>query len=163
MEYPRRPRKSPKFEAARTARIAAVQALYQMAHQNLSIQDVTEEFLTYRFQSSDYPYQPNKDLFLALTGAAQERLEDVDHMIRECLSAEWTLERLDSVLKAILRAACLELLAKVTPLPAPVLISEYVDITKGFFEGHEPGFVNGILDRISRALGYALNAENPEF
>ena len=37
-------------------------------------------------------------------------------------------------------------------VPAPVAISEYLDIAHAFFAGKEPGLVNGVLDRLARTL-----------
>jgi N utilization substance protein B len=61
------------------------------------------------------------------------------------------MERLGPVLRAILRSAIFELLAG-TDVPAKVVINEYVDLTRAFFEGNEPGFVNGVLDRLAHEL-----------
>ena len=61
------------------------------------------------------------------------------------------MDRLESVMRAIMRAAGFEMLAK-GEVPARVVINEYVDLTHAFFEGKEPGFVNGVLDKIARTL-----------
>ena len=67
------------------------------------------------------------------------------------LTPDWPLERLESVLRAILRAGAYELLAR-PDVPAPVVISEYLEIGHAFFAGKEPGLVNGVLDRLARTL-----------
>ena len=72
-------------------------------------------------------------------------------MITPALSAEWPLERLEAVLRAILRAGAYELFAR-ADVPLKVVITEYVDIAHAFFEGKEPGLVNAVLDRIGRVL-----------
>jgi N utilization substance protein B len=55
------------------------------------------------------------------------------------------------VLRAILRVGAYELLAR-EDVPVPVVISEYLDIGHAFYEGKEPGMVNGVLDRLARTL-----------
>ena len=55
------------------------------------------------------------------------------------------------VLRAILRAAAYELIGR-GDVPARVTITEYVEIARGFFAGKEPGFVNGLLDKLARQL-----------
>ena len=55
------------------------------------------------------------------------------------------------MLRAILRAGAYELLAR-ADVPAPVVISEYLDIGHAFFAGKEPGLINGVLDRLARIL-----------
>ena len=61
----------------------------------------------------------------------------------------WTLARVDSILRAILRAGGLELVAR-RDVPAKVVIDEYVGIAHDFFAGDEPGFVNAALDAMAR-------------
>ncbi len=77
--------------------------------------------------------------------------KDIDPILSAVLPADWPLDRLESVMRAILRAAGFEMLAK-GEVPARVVINEYVDLTHAFFEGKEPGFVNGVLDKIARTL-----------
>ena len=73
---------------------------------------------------------------------------EIDKAIANCLSQTWTLARVDSILRAILRAGGLELVAR-RDVPAKVVIDEYVGIAHDFFAGDEPGFVNAALDRIA--------------
>ena len=63
----------------------------------------------------------------------------------------WRLERIDSVLRAILRAGTYELMARLD-VPAPVVINEYVNLAHAFFDGKEPGFANAVLDTLVRRL-----------
>jgi N utilization substance protein B len=74
---------------------------------------------------------------------------EIDKAIADCLSQNWTLARVDSILRAILRAAGLELIAR-RDVPAKVVIDEYVGIANDFFSGDEPGFVNAALDTMAR-------------
>lgn len=145
------------FEKSRAARLAAVQALYQICETEETASAVIEEFILYRFNSGDYPVSVDISLFRNLITTAYERRQDITEIILANLSQEWTLERLESILKAILQVSTAEFLGQLTAVPAPVIISEYVDITYGFFEGKEAGFVNSYLDRVAKNLGYALS------
>jgi N utilization substance protein B len=73
----------------------------------------------------------------------------VDAAIARRLAENWRLERLDATVRAILRAGAFEL-AHRPDVPTEVVIDEYVDVAKSFFEGTEPGFVNGALDAVAR-------------
>jgi len=145
------------FEKNRAARLAAVQALYQISETEQTASAVIEEFILHRFNSGDYPVSVDIALFRNLITTACERRQDIRDIILANLSQEWTIERLESILKAILQVATAEFLGQLTTVPAPVIISEYVDITHGFFEGKEPGFVNSYLDKVAKHLGYSLS------
>ena len=72
-------------------------------------------------------------------------------MIARALTQEWPIERLEAILRAILRAGAYELLARID-VPARVVISEYLEVAHAFFSGKEPSLVNGVLDRLGRLL-----------
>jgi N utilization substance protein B len=74
---------------------------------------------------------------------------DIDQAIAKRLASGWRLDRIDATLRAILRAGAYELTLR-EDVPVEVAIDEYVEITKSFFEGPEPGFVNAALDAIAR-------------
>ncbi|KAB2837099.1 MAG: transcription antitermination factor NusB [Caedimonadaceae bacterium] len=143
--------KKPSFESSRAARVAAVQALFQIEHQKADPKTVADEFLLYRFRTSDYPTRPHTDLFLALIGAATDRRDDIFSIIEHNLDEKYRIDRMEPVLISILTVGIAELLAKPAPVPLPVIISEYVDITKGFYEGNEPSYVNYVLDHIAKS------------
>lgn len=82
-------------------------------------------------------------------GVVREQLR-IDPLIDRHLAEGWRLHRVDSILRAILRAGAYEILDR-TDVPARVVISEYVDLAHAFFEGEEPKVVNGILDKLARA------------
>ena len=73
----------------------------------------------------------------------------IDRAIARRLAAGWKLERIDATLRGILRAGAFELMRR-PDIPVEVVIDEYLEITKSFFEGPESGFVNGALDAIAR-------------
>jgi N utilization substance protein B len=86
-----------------------------------------------------------------VTGVGQHRSE-LDRRIAGALTPDWPLERLDTVLRAILRAASYELL-HCSETPAKVIISEYMALADSFFSGREPALVNGVLDTIAHTTG----------
>ena len=136
------------------ARLCAVQALYQMEMGGGSAESIVTQFVEHRFSEvvDGFDYR-NADtaLFGSIVRGASLNRPQLDEMISGSLVEGWTLERLDNLLRATLRAGVYELLF--TPdVPVKVVLNEYVDIAHGFFEGAEPGLVNGILDTIGRLL-----------
>jgi N utilization substance protein B len=132
-------------DARRAARLAAVQALYQMELAGAGAEEVAEEFIAHRFD--DTP--TDADFFKVIVEGVPMHQTEIDKAIAACLSATWTLARVDSILRAILRAGGLELVAR-KDVPAKVVIDEYVGIANDFFAGDEPSFVNAALDRMAR-------------
>ena len=145
---------------ARTAsRVAAVQALFQSEQTGTSAETVIDEFVRHRlgelpgtgsFEEGRIP-AAEVPLFARIVRAAAARGEATDHMLTELLPPEWKLERLDPVLRALLRAASAELAMADGP-PSRVVINEYLDIAHGFFTGEEPRMANGLLDRMAHLL-----------
>lgn len=136
------------------ARLAAVQALYQIDHSGDAGDKVLEEFLRFRLGDSfdtENDVAPHKNLFTEIVRGVGARGTEIDDVISAALSNKWTFERVEIILRAILRAGVYELEAR-KDTPARVVINEYVDIAHAFYDGQEPGMVNGMLDRISRSL-----------
>lgn len=140
------------FEARRVSRLAAVQALFQIEYTQSATLAVIQEFIEYRFKSDEYPCQPDDSLFKALVLKTMDRREDVLRLIDANLSQPWTYLTLEPVLRAVLQSGALELLESLSKTPAPVIISEYIDITKGFLGHQEAQLTNAVLDKIARAL-----------
>jgi len=133
------------------ARLAAVQGLYQMDLAATDIADVIAQFAT-RFGADGEGGAPDvaDRLFFAelLRGVVRRQLE-IDPLVDARLAGGWRLNRLDSILRAILRSGAFELMER-RDIPAKVIISEYVDVAKAFFTGEEPKVVNGVLDKLAR-------------
>src|SRR5690606_28794089 len=89
-----------------------------------------------------------------VTGVIRSQL-DIDPTIDNALARDWPMARIDATLRAILRAAVFELLRR-KDIPAAVVISEYVDIARAFYEDDAPGLVNGVLDAIARQVKVEL-------
>ncbi|MEQ8356818.1 MAG: transcription antitermination factor NusB [Kiloniellaceae bacterium] len=136
------------------ARLLAVQALYQMAVREQSAADVLREFLDHRVGESIEGLKHgsvNRELLTELVEGVTRESADLDDMVAAVLDEEWTIERLEILLHALLRAATFELSERLD-VPARVVISEYVDLTNAFFDGRETNFVNGLLDRLAHVL-----------
>jgi len=139
-----------------TARLAAVQALYQVEFTGATASSVVEEFARHRFSDPGadeamVPAKVDAALFADIVGGVAERLGDLDAMIGPSLAEGWRVERLDPVLRACLRAGAFELAAR-ADVPARAAIDEYVGVARRFFSGSEPGVVNAVLDKIARRL-----------
>lgn len=151
--------KASKYERLRAARLAAIQASFQMESTGQSSQSMIEEFKRFRIDSGDYPVKLHEPLFQDLVQAVQDWKKDVHDILSKNLIEGWTPDRLDSVLRAILRIAIAEMLENPMKTPAPVIISEYVDLTRGFFGEEQVSYVNKALDQIARSLHLPLKKE----
>ncbi len=137
-----------------TTRLAAVQALYQVEMSGLSASAVIQEFLELRLAEEHDGLilgQIDQALFKALIQGTEKQVSDLDDMLTAVLPETWPIERLERVLRIILRAGVLEL-SDGPETPARVVIKEYVDLAHAFFEGREPAMANAILDRIAHLL-----------
>jgi transcription antitermination protein NusB len=136
------------------ARLAAVQALYQMDVARTDARVVIEEFTLHRFrgeaEKAHYD-RTDEDFFRSLVLGVVDKQRDIDPLVAIHLATGWKLARIDSILRAILRAAAFELQER-KDVPVKVIINEYVDIAHAFFGGDEPGVVNGILDAVARDI-----------
>ena len=95
--------------------------------------------------------EPDDAFFAALVESTEENADEVDDLISAVLADDWPLERLETLLHMLMRAAVYELAWRLD-IPAKVVINEYVDLAHAFFSEGEPGMVNGLLDRLSREL-----------
>jgi N utilization substance protein B len=138
-------------KARHAARLAAVQALYQMELTNVDAEAVVEEFVEHRFggETEVSPAgEPDEDFFADVLRGVPKHQVEIDRSIARSLSADWKLNRIDSILRAILRASTYELIAR-KDVPAKAVIDEYVEVAHAFFNGEEPAFVNAVLDRLA--------------
>jgi transcription antitermination protein NusB len=137
--------------ARHAARLAAVQAIYQMELTSLDAEAVIDEFCEHRFAELAPSVRPDADYFADVVRGVPRRQTEIDRAIVRHLAADWKFSRIDSILRAILRAGGYELIAR-SDVPAKVVIDEYLDITHAFFQGDEPGFVNAALDKLGREI-----------
>ena len=142
---------------ARTvARLAAVQALYQMELAGEGVDTVITEFLSHRFDSDlegEVMAEADEDYFQEIVRGVIGGQRDIDAAIKARLASNWRMERLDSTLRALLRAGAWELREQ-RNIPREIVIDEYVELAKAFFDDAEAKFVNAALDGVARdALG----------
>jgi N utilization substance protein B len=144
-------------QARSVARLAAVQALYQMEVSSAGAETVIREFSEHRFDR-DVPSDTGEDMTLAqadeaffadLVRGVVQHQKAIDSAVVKRLASGWKLDRLDATVRAILRAGAYEL-SRRSDVPTEVVIDEYVELAKSFFEGPEPGFVNGALDAVAQ-------------
>lgn len=138
--------------ARSVARLAAVQALYQMEVSGAGVESVIREFSDHRFDRDveDMTLATADEAFFAdLVRGVVAHQGEVDKAVVRRLASGWRLERVDATARAILRCGAYEL-AHRPDVPVEVVIDEYVELAKSFFEGPEPGFVNGALDAVAQ-------------
>ena len=142
----------PERRARTVARLAAVQALYQMEIAGAGVEAVIREFCDHRFDADlegERLAQADVSFFGEIVRGVVAGQKEIDGAIARRLAEGWRLERIDATLRAILRAGSFELLRR-PDIPTEVAIDEYVEVAKSFFEGPEPGVANGVLDGIAR-------------
>jgi N utilization substance protein B len=134
--------------------LAAVQALYQMELGGTSLPEVLAEFETHRLgkEVDGEQYRDADAAFFRdiVSGVVRDQLQ-LDPAVHETLAGGWPLARIDATLRAILRSGAYELSSR-PDVPARVVISEYVDVAKAFFDAEVAGIVNGVLDGLAHTL-----------
>ncbi len=136
------------------ARLAAVQALYQIGLTGASPEAVIEEFLEHRLEEELHALgleDADRALLDQLVRGVSAESENLDDILSAVLAEDWPIERLELLLRVILRAGAYELAFK-AEIPARVAITEYLWLAQAFFEGKEPGMTNGVLDHLARSL-----------
>ena len=137
-----------------TARLAAVQALYQQSLADTNAQKLLTEFHQHRRgEEIDGMRLANADraFFDDLVSGVLARQTDIDHLIGGFLGQGWTLARLDRLMLQILRAGAYEMVAR-PDVPLAAVVSEYADVADAFYNRTEVGFVNALLDRLGKSV-----------
>ncbi|GJM02742.1 MAG: hypothetical protein DHS20C08_12430 [Rhodomicrobium sp.] len=140
-----------------SARLAAVQALYQMDVAQTDLNEVLAEFISFRLgqeMEGDHMNKADITFFTDLLSGIVHQQRRLDPLIDKHLAASWRLNRIDSTLRAILRGGAYELTER-SDVPHKVVISEYVDVAHAFFENDEPKVVNAVLQNLWRAQSSA--------
>jgi N utilization substance protein B len=137
------------------ARLAAVQALYQIEITGLAVDQAIAQFLAGeapRTDIEDGPVAvlpaPDPELFAAIVGGVVAHRDRLDEIIGAALSIAWTVARLEILVRLILEAGVFELTFR-DDIPPNVSINEYVNVANAFFDGAEPGLINGVLDSVA--------------
>jgi len=136
------------------ARLAAVQALYQMDIGGTGVLEVVAEYEAHRLRQEldgETYLKADASWFRSIVSGVVREQTRLDPLIGSALQDDWALSRLDSTVRAILRAGTFELLDR-KDVPVPVIVTEYVEIAHAFFEEDEPKLVNAVLDRIAKQV-----------
>ncbi len=148
------PRPNSKASRRAAARLAIVQALYQMDIARTNLADLLAEYQAWRLgrelEGEQYR-EADQDFFRDVVAGVVREQRTLDPRIDETLPQDWPLRRLDAIVRAILRAGTFELMFR-PDVPARAAINEYLDVTRAFFETEEPRLVNGVLDRIAKQV-----------
>jgi transcription antitermination protein NusB len=150
--------KSPKSKirskARSVARLAAVQALYQMDMEDIGIARLLNEFHSHRLgvEIEDAQYaDADPDFFDDVVSGVDARRTEIDEIVNSKLGAQWKMERLDKTMLQILRAGTYELMAR-ADVPTGAVIDEYMDVAHAFFDAKDAKFVNGLLDAVAKVV-----------
>lgn len=141
-------------QARSAARLAAVQALYQIDMEQTPMALLLDEFHMHRLGAEiedDQYAEADVAFFDDVVKGVNARRDEIDGLIADKLAEGWSLTRLDKTMLQILRAGAYELVAR-KDVPRASSISEYVDVAHAFFEAREAKFVNGLLDAIAREV-----------
>lgn len=148
----RAPQDERKANRRGAARLAAVQALYQMDIAGTGLNEILAEFESHWLggEVEGSRYLPAEAAFFGdiVRGVVADQRK-LDRLIDEALERGWPLKRIEALLRATLRAGAFELDRR-KDVPARVVVSEYVDVAHAFVEADEAGMVNAVLDQIAR-------------
>lgn len=141
-------------KARSAARLAAVQALYQLEMEATGMPRLLDEFHQHRLGAEiegDQYAEAETAFFDDVVQGVAARKDEIDDLLADKLATGWKLERLDKTMLQVLRAGTYELLAR-ADVPTATVITEYVDVAHAFFESREAKFVNGILDALAKVV-----------
>ncbi len=140
-------------KARHSARLSAVQALYQMdlggSGSRQVVRDFTDHWQSKDRDNAEKPRSMDTEFFTQLVNGVVEDQRRIDQTIAGRLSEKWHLSRMDATLRAIVRSAVYEVLHH-EDIPAIVIIDEYVSVTDQFFEERETGFVNATIESLAK-------------
>jgi N utilization substance protein B len=153
---PERPERAPRTANQRgAARLAAVQALYQMDIGRQSLEETLAQFsaihLSREVEGEQY-LPADADFFRQIVAGVTRGQLEIDPAVDDALATGWPMARIDATLRAILRAGAFELLKR-RDIPTAVVISEYLDVARAFHDDDAAGLVNGVLDAVARGSG----------
>jgi N utilization substance protein B len=136
------------------ARLSAVQALYQWQEGQHSPEEIIEQFVNVRTNEAGEAgmrRDADKPLFRDIIEGVTAHQDELQAVITAALSHDWTWQRVDRLVRAMLLAGVYELKHRLD-VPARVSINEYVEVAHAFYDQGEPTFVNSVLDRVAREV-----------
>jgi N utilization substance protein B len=142
--------------AKRFARLAAVQALYQESFGQETLAEIvrrgqTEGMALFDDEDGQAPTAFDSELFALLAFGVADHRDQLHDIVKGALDARFSFDRMEILLRMILLAGVFELLHR-AETPAPIIISDYVDVARAYFTAKEPGLVNAVLDRLAKTL-----------
>ncbi|WP_373476890.1 transcription antitermination factor NusB [Sphingorhabdus sp.] len=146
--------KSRSSKARSAARLAAVQALYQMDMEKVGLARLLDEFHSHRLgaEIEDAQYADAEvDFFDDVVAGVNARRAEIDVLIEGKLGEMWKMSRLDKTMLQILRCGTYELIAR-ADVPTGAVIDEYMDVAHAFFDKKDAKFVNGLLDAVAKDM-----------
>lgn len=146
------PTSAPSTSRRQAARLAAVQALYQWQEGQHGPAEIVEQFLSVRTGEAGeggMRRDADRPLFKDVVEGAASHKDALQELVSAALSQDWTWNRIDRLVRAILLAGTYELVHR-RDVPPRVAINEYVEIAHAFYDQGEPTFVNSVLDRVAR-------------
>jgi N utilization substance protein B len=149
---PRRPKRRSEGRSRSASRLAVVQALYQMELADQDSETALREFIDHRFGEEidgDQVVEADEKYFAELIRGVVEQQVEIDNALAGYLK-EWKFDRIDATMRAVLRAAAFELIAR-PAVPGRVIVHEYLNVATAFFEeGEEIAFMSGVINRMAR-------------
>lgn len=136
------------------ARLMAVQAVYQSFSDDKDMRLIAEEYIHFRSGmevEGEKLIEPDKALFSAIVRGVSERRSDLGDLIDANHRRDETKSSLEQILQAILLCGSYELMANLET-DAPIIINDYVDVTRAFYAGNESKLINAILDSIAKTI-----------
>ena len=143
----------------RLARLATIQALYQNNYAEQPIGEIIAGGLAQNFaflrdeavSTPDLAVEPDAELFGQIVSGVANQTDTLDEMLVGALDTKFSGNRMEILLRMILRAGVFELYNH-TSIPSGVIINDYIDVTRAFFDGKESGLVNAVLDKLAGKL-----------
>lgn len=130
------------IQSRRAAREAALKALYQIEVGGFEPLDVLLDVL------AEEPFEVHTAAFISeLVGGTSARRREIDARIAPLLAPGWTLDRLATTDRAVLRLACYELF-EMPGIPPKVTIDQAISLAKRYGTEESGRFVNGLLGRL---------------
>ncbi len=135
---------------ASSARLAAVQALYQADQNKQSIRSVVDEYLNHRSGmevEGEQMVQPDGALLKKILYGVDERRPELESIIDSNLNKDAQDRTIEPLLKSILICGTFELL--IQDVDSPIVINDYLNVGHSFYDRNEVALINGVLDSIS--------------
>jgi len=144
---------SPKAQAL-SARLLAVQALYQMKQNKQPVKVVYDEYIKHRSEQEvdgQKLVSPDGKLFKHILYGVEERFVELDSVIKANLKKDASDRVVEPLLFSVLVCGAYELLAH-SDVDAPIIINDYLNVAHAFFEKNEVALVNGVLDSVAKVF-----------